>query len=327
MVGVLGAARESPVRRARDRAPGREDARVYSLVSAPVLAVDLVRHPYGAAVADVVDRVLVLSGRDLAALGAPRVPDPRRDAARVAALAGAHHAPRSLGPAVGPRTVDPPPTDRHGRRARTRAALLDALVGALLGTLDDLHALLLREAPLRDASPAVRQAALDAVTAAWAGRVDAPGALELLRAPFDAAVAPLPLPLPDAAYGGGGPVLRDLLDAVARLPAHRWLQVAQAHRATARASWSQAVHRASRVAYDGDRLVPVARAQLAAARALRLSPVSTTQHATPAAMAVTAAVQAACLADRLDPALARSLTGPWLTGSTGAPPSPPTLAG
>jgi len=35
---------------------------VYTLVSASVLALDLVRHPHGAAVADVVDRALALAG-------------------------------------------------------------------------------------------------------------------------------------------------------------------------------------------------------------------------------------------------------------------------
>ncbi len=74
------------------------------------------------------------------------------------------------------------------------------------------------------------------------------------------------------------------------------------------------MHTASRAAFDADRLVPVARAQLAAARALRLSGVSTRPGASGAAMAVTAAVQALCVRDLLDDDTTAVLLRAWEAG-------------
>jgi hypothetical protein len=178
--------------------------------------------------------------------------------------------------------------------------LVQALTETLLGGLDDLLALLRREEPLSlPGLPAAGvQAALDAVAVAWAGRapdVDL-GALALLRAPWAAALSPVPSALPEQAYGEGAPALRALLDQVARADDAFWGRVEQAHWARqGDLRWSTAMHEASRAAFDGGRLVPVARAQLAAARAFRLAGVSTGARGCSAMMAVTAAVQATCV--------------------------------
>lgn len=287
---------------------------MYSLVSAGVLACDLVKHPLGAQVADVVDRVLALQPADLAALAAS--PDvPGEDDRRVV-LAAARELPRvrTLLRGVGSAVRDALP---DASEART---VVDALSQTLLGDLDALLELLLREAPLDDPEvpPAAVQAALDAVAAVWVGAAGGPqvlAATERLRRRWDASLPPVPPPLPDG-YGGHAPDLRDLLDAVDRLDAEAWARVEAAHGSRrASLSWSEAMHLACRTALDADRVVAVARAHLAAARALRLSSVSTTPAAGSAAMAVTAAVQATCVLDLLDVDTARTLLAAWQAGA------------
>ncbi|MDP3712240.1 MAG: hypothetical protein Q8R60_07130 [Mycobacteriales bacterium] len=287
---------------------------MYSLVSAGVLACDLVKHPRGAQVADVVDRVLALEPTDLEALAATSGDGLEGD--RQAVLQAAREVPqmrtllRGVGAAVGDAQPD-------GTEART---IVDALSQTLLGDLDDLLALLLREAPLDDPEvpPAVVQAALDAVSATWVGAAAGPDVLaatERLRRRWDDALPVVPPPLPDG-YGGHAPDLRDLLDAIGRLDGAAWSRVDAAHDSKRGGlAWSEAMHLACRAAHDDHRVVAVARGQLAAARALRLSAVSTTPVAGSAAMAVTAAVQATCVLDLLDVETARTLLGTWQAGS------------
>jgi hypothetical protein len=287
---------------------------VYSLVSAGVLACDLVKHPHGAQVADVVDRVLALEPTDLEALAATS--DDGLEDDRSAVLEAAREAPRmrTLLRGVGSVVRDalPEPTE-----ART---IVDALSQTLLGDLDDLLALLLREAPLDDpdlARDAV-QSALDAVAATWVGAGSGPDVLvatERLRRRWDGALSPVPPPLSDG-YGGHAPDLRDLLDAVGRLDGAAWSRIDAVHDGgRGGLAWSEAMHIACRAAHDDDRVVAVARGQLAAARALRLSGVSTTLAAGSAAMAVTAAVQATCVLDLLDVDTARTLLSAWQAGA------------
>ena len=290
---------------------------MYTLLSASVLALDLVRHPSGAAVADTVDRVLALSPADVRALAACAPDDePERRRVRARLLDASAVEPRMSRLMMGVRRAveDALP---GAAEARTIA---DVLSETLLGGLGDLLALLGREGPLaeRDAPAAGVQVALDAVTAAWAGRAangaDVADAF-LLAGPWHAG-APLPPPLTDDAYGGAGRDLRDLLDEVARLSPERWKRVEQAHTSGSQTlSWSSAMHTASKAASDSGRLLPVARAQLAAARALRLSGVSASDAARGGAMAVVAAVQALCVRDRLDAATAQALTAAWEAGA------------
>lgn len=260
---------------------------MYSLVSASVLACDLARHPSGAAVADVVDRVLVLGGTDL---GTPAAADVRDRV--LASLAGAPRMSRLMD-GVSATLAEGLP-DRG-----TSRVILTALVETPLGGLADLHQVLELEG--------AGQVALDAVTAAWAGRAADLHDLHELQRPWREAVDPVP-PAPPVFRG-----LSDLLDEVARRAPEQWRRTVAAHaehRGTF--AWSEQMHAACWAAFEHGRVTAVARAQLAAARALRLSGASTGHDAHAVAMATTAAVQAVCTADLLD---TRWLLRSWEAGS------------
>ena len=110
--------------------------------------------------------------------------------------------------------------------------------------------------------------------------------------------------------------LLDLLEAVHRRTEQDWRRTVTQHsRRRGSLRWSRAVHASCRAAYDDDRLLEVARAQLAAARALRLSGASAGVDAHAVAMAVTAAVQATCTADLLPPAVLDALRTSWEAGT------------
>jgi hypothetical protein len=126
-------------------------------------------------------------------------------------------------------------------------------------------------------------------------------------------VDPVPPALPAAPYSQA---LGAVLDEISRRTASQWERVAHAHRAhRGRFAWSTAMHEACQAAFEADRLVAVARAQLAAARLLRLSGASTGPASSAAAMAVTAAVQATCTRDLLEPHITAALLTPWRAGS------------
>lgn len=271
---------------------------MYFLASASILAIDLVRHPNGAAVADVTDRVLALSPSDLEALGRPAPAEVRQRVLDVCA-----QTPRrsTLMDGVVATLAEGLPSSHTGR------TVVEALSETLLGGLVDLLDLLRCEQPLSDAPPEAVQVALDAVTAAWAGREAVLDDLVALRAPWVSGLGPVPPSLPETSYSE---VLREMLDQIARRGPEQWQRVALAHRRGRR--WSLGMHTACQAGYDAGRLTDVARAQLAAARALRLSGASAGRHAHSIAMAVTAAVQAVCTADLID---AAALRGAWDAGS------------
>lgn len=268
---------------------------MYSLVSAAVMAQDLLRHPYAVRVSEAVDRVLALGEDDLARLGRPA---PAAVRARVLSAC---------------RPPARPASDRlraggtGGSAAPERA--VDVLDGAMLGCLDDLHRLLVREEPLRGAPPEAVQVALDAVTAAWAGVAAAlPDTGALLR-PWEQALPEVGPPL-----AVGGPALRDLLDAVTRRSPEQWQRTAAAHvaRRGSGPGWGTAMHEACRLAWEHGRLREVARAQLASVRALALTGAAPVPSAV--AMAVTSAVQALCTADLLPPGTRQALLAGWEAG-------------
>lgn len=260
---------------------------MYSLVSASVLACDLARHPSGAAVADVVDRVLVLGPQDL---GTPAGAAVRERV--LSSVAGAPRMSRLMDGVVLTLAEGLP-------ESSTSAVLLEALTETPLGGLEDLHRMLEFEGAC--------QVALDAVTVAWAGRDADLHDLHELQRPWREAVDPVP-PAPPSFQG-----LSDLLESVSRRTPSAWTRTVDAHGAhRGSLAWSRAMHEACRAAFEADRLVDVARAQLAAARALRLSGASTGPDAHAVAMAVTAAVQGLCTRDLLD---TRWLMGAWEAGS------------
>lgn len=260
---------------------------MYSLVSASVLACDLARHPSGAAVADVVDRVLVLGRQDL---GTPAGAAVRERV--LSSVAGAPRMSRLMDGVVLTLAEGLP-------ESSTSAVLLEALTETPLGGLEDLHRMLAFEGAC--------QVALDAVTVAWAGRDADLHDLHELQRPWREAVDLVP-PAPPRFDG-----LSDLLESLARRTPSAWARTVDAHGAhRGSLAWSRAMHEACRAAFEADRLVDVARAQLAAARALRLSGASTGPDAHAVAMAVTAAVQGLCTRDLLD---TRWLMSAWEAGS------------
>lgn len=270
---------------------------MYSLVSSSLLAMDLARHPRGAAVAHTVDRVLALTPDELRGLTDPAAQDVRERVELVA-----------VGPTRGTLLGGVSRTwQLGGPEAAASRTIVQALAERLTGSLMDLHDLLRREAPLRDATPEQVQVALDAVTAAWAGPT-APQDHAALTAPWERAVDPVPPALASSPYMGE---LVEVLDEVSRRAPAQWRATARSQRGR---PWSADMHVACWAAYDSGRLTQVARAQLAAARALRLSGASTGEHAHSTAMAVSAVVQAVCTADVAPAHTTRALRAAWDDG-------------
>jgi hypothetical protein len=268
---------------------------VYTLVSASVLALDLTRHPSGAAVADVLDRALALD-----APPAPVVLDLERAAARRRLLAVAATAPR-LDEAL--RAVSRTLGTPDGRAAA------EVLSAALVGRITDLVALLERELADRGLPQSVVDVVVDRVVAAWSQTDVAADAhdLETLRAPFAEVVGELPAAPP---HRGQVPELLLLLEAVARADAAQWAALDTAHGVAHRGlRWSELVHEASRAAAEGGRTVDVARWQLSAVRAAH-SAVRLPGTSTGAAMSLVGAVQALAVGDLLPTSVVEPLLAP-----------------
>lgn len=274
---------------------------MYTLVSASVLALDLARHPSGAAVADVVDRALVLDAGETCATG-PSVVDLERAGARERLLIAARRAPRME---AALRAV----SASLGTRAGAVAA--HALRAALVGGLDDLVRLLTAELEERAGHPReVVDVVVDRAVAAWVQDDDTAYAADAatLTAPWTALVGELP-PLPPSS--GSGPALLALLEAVARADRTAWSALDAAHTAQhAGLSWSASMHTASRAAVEEDRVVDVARWQLSAVRAIAAAGHGRDGRSPGAAMSVVGGVQALTLRDALAPEVADRLLAP-----------------
>ena len=270
---------------------------MYTLVSAPVLAADVVRHPHAVQLADTLDRVLALSAQEAAGLRAPASADVR---ARV--LQAGEATPRVAAELdhLGPALREEGPTGRLAVR----------LESALLGSLADVHGLVLRESPVRALARDAQQVALDAVTSAWAGASAALSDVRALAAPWEAALDPVPPSLPERPWT---PAVRDLLEEAPRRSSAQWAASLQHHRAGRSLRWSDTLHVACRAAWEADRLLDVARAQLAAARALALTHTGVAPYG--AALVLTGAVQAACTADLVPTSVREGLRAAWEAGA------------
>jgi hypothetical protein len=272
---------------------------VYTLISASVLALDLVRHPHGAAVADVVDRALALDG------GLPAGSDeadraPARDrlidlADRAPTISEALHS-VTLVAAAG---LAPGPV----------AGVSRALQSALMGRLDDLVAMLRTELSGREGVDAATvDVVVDRVVAAWTASDGDEDDLRVLRERWDDAVAELAPPPPP---GTGTSALLDLLEAVARCDRRAWVALDAVHSAQHRgASWSELVHDATRVAVAAGRTVDVARWQLSAVRAAVAAGHARATCAPGAMMSVVGAVQGLCVQDLLPHEVVQDLVAP-----------------
>lgn len=271
---------------------------MYTLVSSSVLALDLARHPHGAAVADVVDRALSLDRLD-----PPTAHDGLRQARdRLALFADA--APRVSEALWGVSSAA-----LGGLEPARVAEASQRLQSALMGRLEDLLALL-RDQLAREGLPqGAVDVVLDRVVSAWTSTDGDADDVWALRAAWDHAVADLPPPPTPPAVRTAG--LLDLLEAVARSTRVQWLALDVAHEQQHRgASWSLLLHEASRAAVELDRTVEVTRWQLSAVRAAHASGHALTTCAPGAMMSVVAAVQALCVQDVVAPAVADGLLGP-----------------
>lgn len=271
---------------------------MYTLVSAAVLAADVVRHPHTVTLADTLDRVLALTEDEVAALGTPA-----HEGVRARVLRACSATPRVGGLIA--TVADELRTDG------ATAGLATRLEGALLGSLEDVHALLLRERPLRDLTPEAQQVVLDAVSAAWAGPGAAVADARALAAAFHEALDPVPRPLPERPWT---PALRSLLDEVPRRTTPQWRASVARHRSGRSLRWSDGLHVACRAAWEADRVADVARAQLAAARALALTHTGVPPYG--AALVLTAAVQVECTRDLIAPSVAEGLRAAWEAGGS-----------
>jgi hypothetical protein len=277
---------------------------VYSLVSSAVLAADLVRHPHASRLADTLDRVLALTLQETCALREPADPEVRQR------VLDACSAPPQVSTELGELLAEGVGQDQP------LSGLVLRLEEALLGSLADLHALVLREEPVRSLPPDAVQVVLDALTAAWAGPEVALRDVRVLVAPWERALDPVPPALPQRPWSRA---LRDLLDEVPRRSAAQWRVSAGRQRGAGRSlRWSEALHASSKAAWGTGRLADVARAQLAGTRALALAHTGVSPYA--AARVLTAAVQSVCTEDLLDPGVRDALWSDWEAGSRGEEP-------
>ncbi len=265
-------------------------------MSAAVLAADVVRHPHTVRLADTLDRVLALSEAEASQMGEPAAVDVR---ARVLEAC-------TSTPAAG-QVLEGFAASLHeeGPSARLATRLESALIGSLL----DVHALLLQEPPLLGLSPTAQQVALDAVTAAWAGASAQVADVRALSAAWEAALDPVPRPLPERPWTAA---VRRLLEEVPQRSPEQWRAAVAHHRARRPLAWSDTLHVACAGAWQAGRLHDVARAQLAAARALALTHTGVPPYG--AALVLTGAVQAECTADLVGEDVTNALRAAWDAG-------------
>jgi hypothetical protein len=279
-------------------------------VSSGVLALDLARHPAGARVADLVERVLLLDAGELARLAEAGGRSADRGAARRRLLEVTAQAP-TMADALSAVTHALRDAPDSAQVAQASAALASRLTGRL----PDLQALLLGADPLADPATPVEAiaAVLDAVTATWLAasvRVRAED-VQTLRAPWHVAVDPFPVAVAPAVPERAAADLLDLLDRVARSTPEQWAGLDTAHEASYDAlGWSSTMHEACRAAADADRTVDIARWQLAAARTAANTGHPRAVCAPGAMMSVVAAVQATCVRDLLPQEPLATMTGP-----------------
>ncbi|MGN6131493.1 MAG: hypothetical protein ACTHOK_14230 [Nocardioidaceae bacterium] len=275
---------------------------MYSLLNASLLGYDLVRHRRGEDIAELLLAVLALSAADVEALGAtPSVTVVRREA---------HADPRAgLVAAL--------------REARRRvadtdfAAAADLLATAPLGSVDDLLALVRRE---------VAEVGRDVRAATVASAADLLD--EALRALHDDCGSPAldrcrqVLPQRPEDPGPWRAELDRILAAVAGMrAAERAALGGAADRLRAEGGWARAMHTATWAVHLSGRVLPAARAQLHAVRAVRAAGVDALAAAAGTWNLVSGAVQATVVRDLLDEAASARLREPLVTAlGLSAPP-------
>lgn len=297
---------------------------MYSLVSASVLCMDLVRHDNATGVIDVLDRALTLGPDDVPLLGSVHCADAARDEAWAEVERVCGHAPR-LSEAVSALHLS---VRDGGLGALAGGGFADRLSRTPMFGLPHLLSMVRTDvldwtwdsagsgnAAVRvQRHPAAVSVVADAVAAAYAREQLSVASYARLGEPWSRLHRGVPTALPvHDELGPQSAPLRELVDTLARLGPEDFAGLATAA-AAARAgglSWSATMHNATWAAYVSGRLRTAARAQLAASRALVIAGVSPLAAACGVMRVVTAAVQALVVADLLDGPTYDELTAPW----------------
>ena len=294
---------------------------MYSLVSSSLLTIDLVRHPNGVELADVLERALCLSTADLTALEAAFEDSQERRDAWAAVQAATEGAPRLLSVLASARDAFAEGTPSAPQLRRIGHDLSATPMGSLYELLAMVERDVLEWTRERHGDLVVQQHAhgvavvRDAIAAAYARLVVAPEHTSALKESWTAVFGDLPaVGVAAAQYGPQTDVVRRAVDLVSRLRPEDFDQLNAAYWRTYKpeTGWATAMHAASWAAVISDRLRPVAAAQLALLRALLLAGLPTVVGASGVMMAATASMQAVVLADVLDDATYDALTGAWV---------------
>lgn len=294
---------------------------MYSLVSSSLLTIDLVRHPNGIELADVLERALRLTSADMNALQAAFDDSAERRASWEVVHAATGNAPRLLSVLASVRDA----LNSTAPEAREIGAIGDRLSVTPMGTLVELLTMVERDIldwtrethgdlvvqRYGQAVAAVR----DAVAAAYARPSIAPAHCDVLAEPWLAVFGGLPATAFDGdEYGPQTAAIRRAVDLVATLSVPDFEQLNATYWAgySPEVGWAPAMHAASWAASMSGRLRVVAAAQLALLRGMMIAGLPKLLGASGVMMAGTAAMQAVVLADLLDNETYETLTCSWV---------------
>lgn len=295
---------------------------MYSLVSSSLLTIDLVRHPNGIELADVLERALRLTSADMNALQAAFDDSAERRASWEAVHAATGNAPRLLSVLASVRDA----LNSTIPAAREIGSIGERLSVTPMGTLVELLTMVERDVldwtrethgdlvvqRYGHAVAAVR----DAVAAAYARPSVAGEHCDVLAEPWLAVFGGLPATALDGdEYGPQTAAVHRAVDLVATLsvPDFERLNTTYWEAYTPEVGWAPAMHAASWAASMSGRLRTVAAAQLALLRAMMIAGLPKLLGASGVMMAGTAAMQAVVLADLLDSETYETLTTAWVT--------------
>lgn len=287
----------------------------FSLVSAPVLGFDLVRHPHGDAVAEVLLRALTAGPDDLEVfLAAHARLDEERRAAAWAQIRAQSERTWSNRRTSHPAFV----ADETATAEADLSEIVIDLRERMIVDLDDITHLVgsdvlawCAEEPARAGAPRdVAGPFVDAIAAVWQADLD--GALQrALAAPFLQAARTVPARDPDV-----GPQRDDVQAIVARLgnltaADRERLRATVARDRPSAHDWSQAMHEASWAAFTTGRTRPAAAAQLLTVRAFGASGLDAVDGAEGVWNAVSGHVHATVVADVLADGVRDVLARTW----------------
>ncbi|MEO6712772.1 MAG: hypothetical protein ABIM89_05000 [Mycobacteriales bacterium] len=293
---------------------------MYSLVSSSLLTIDLVRHPNGIELADVLERALCLTQRDIVALEAAFENTVERRAAWAAVQEVTTGSPRLLTVLASAREAfeNGPPEEvqlsKIGHDLSTTPMgnlpeLLSMVERDVLDWTRETHGDLV----VQRHTPGVA-VVRDAVAAAYTRLVIAPEHVAALTESWAAVFGGMPaVGVAGDEFGPQTAVVRRAVDMVVRMDPQSFQELNQTYWRDYRpeAGWAPAMHAASWAAVLSGRLRPVAAAQLAMLRAMLLGGLPSMTGASGVMMSATAAMQAVVLADVLDEATYEALTYAW----------------